>query len=395
MTQEGGGMRGLTHLVSYTSDSDEERGKDEEEEEELKKEQGDDEVMASIPEEEEVVDGKDDTMVETIQDEDDEMEMGTPLQESPSPSSNAPSLVSYERSETKPKKIKKTGLVSYEGEEEDGRRSKEAGEEGEDLDGSWLEMKLSPGDDLEDRVKVDKVKLVDSSYLSASMSLPESALSQNIRRLSADEVTLPPEPPGRCSRHLQEKINSYYKKSLNLNQIIQRRKDFRNPSIYEKLIDFLGIDELGTNYPKDMYDPYCWKESSYYDALAKAQREEIQKKKEKDKKEKTKVEFVTGMVRKTQIQAPLVTSTTGVAVPSTSTSNPGTGHEEEKKRKSKWDNPGQSLPAPVPLMQRPVVYVVTTTITTSTAVSTTTSASGSKTTVISSIGAIKKQKVEK
>eukprot|EP00057_Strongylocentrotus_purpuratus_P016164 XP_011670638.1 PREDICTED: SAP30-binding protein-like [Strongylocentrotus purpuratus] len=117
---------------------------------------------------------------------------------------------------------------------------------------------------------------------------------------------------------------------------------------------------------------------------AKAQREEIQKKKEKDKKEKTKVEFVTGVVRKTQIQAPLVTSTTGVAVPSTSTINQGTGHEEEKKRKSKWDNPAQTLPAPVPLMQRPIITVITTTIPTSTGVSTTTSAAGSKTTVISS-----------
>ncbi|XP_030849282.1 SAP30-binding protein [Strongylocentrotus purpuratus] len=379
MSHNDGGMRRLTHLVSYTSDSDEERVREDDEED----------VMESIPEEERV--GDEDAEIEAMQ----MSETERSFKESPSPSSNAPSLVSYEREESKGTRT--TGLVAYEGEDDDGgRRSKEGGgEEGDYHDESWLEAKLSPGDDLEDRVKVDKGKLVDSSYFNASMSLPESALSQKIRRLSAEEVTLPPEPPGRCSRHLQEKISSYYKKNLNLNQIIQRRKDFRNPSIYEKMINFLGVDELGTNYPKDMYDPYSWKESSYYEALAKAQREEIQKKKEKDKKEKTKVEFVTGVVRKTQIQAPLVTSTTGVAVPSTSTINQGTGHEEEKKRKSKWDNPAQTLPAPVPLMQRPIITVITTTIPTSTGVSTTTSAAGSKTTVISSIGAIKKQKVEK
>lgn len=40
-------------------------------------------------------------------------------------------------------------------------------------------------------------------------------------------------------------------------------------SIYEKLIQFCGIDELGTNYPKDMFDPHGWSEDSYYEALGK------------------------------------------------------------------------------------------------------------------------------
>ncbi len=40
-------------------------------------------------------------------------------------------------------------------------------------------------------------------------------------------------------------------------------------SIYEKLIQFCSIDELGTNYPKDMFDPHGWSEDSYYEALGK------------------------------------------------------------------------------------------------------------------------------
>lgn len=40
-------------------------------------------------------------------------------------------------------------------------------------------------------------------------------------------------------------------------------------SIYEKLIQYCGIDELGTNYPKDMFDPHGWSEDSYYEALGK------------------------------------------------------------------------------------------------------------------------------
>ena len=33
------------------------------------------------------------------------------------------------------------------------------------------------------------------------------------------------------------------------NTIIQSNKEFRNPSIYEKLINHLELDEMGSNYP--------------------------------------------------------------------------------------------------------------------------------------------------
>ncbi|XP_071497088.1 SAP30-binding protein-like [Diadema antillarum] len=352
-SNESVGARSLAHLVSYASDSDEEKMKDEEEEEE------DGEIAET--EEGEKADGDDISAKETK----------TQLK-------HGASLVSY-----------------YTGEEEEGRKEEEEedGVKGQTGSQSWSRSKVTP-EPVKESSQLKRVSLVDKDYLTASMSLPESALSQKIRRLSAEEVSLPPEPPGRCPRQLQEKINGYYRKQQDVNQLIQRRKDFRNPSIYEKLIDFLGIDELGSNYPKDMYDPYCWEESSYYEALAKAQKEEIQKRKEKEKKERTKVEFVTGMVKKPQLQAALVTSTTGTA-PSTSAASQGPVHGKNKKRKSKWDNPIQTLPPPVPLMQRPLISVVTTTITAQSVVSTTTSATGSKTTVISSIGTIKKPKMEK
>ena len=38
-------------------------------------------------------------------------------------------------------------------------------------------------------------------------------------------------------------------------------------SIYEKLIEFCGIDEKGTNYPPELYDPSIWGKESFYDAL--------------------------------------------------------------------------------------------------------------------------------
>ncbi|GCB78860.1 hypothetical protein scyTo_0017794 [Scyliorhinus torazame] len=81
-----------------------------------------------------------------------------------------------------------------------------------------------------------------------------ASFSEKVRNMSPDDIKMPPEPLGRCSNHLQEKIQKLYDRKLNegldMNNIIQRKKEFRNPSIYEKLIQFCGIDELGTNYPK-------------------------------------------------------------------------------------------------------------------------------------------------
>ncbi|XP_029783446.1 SAP30-binding protein isoform X2 [Suricata suricatta] len=119
-----------------------------------------------------------------------------------------------------------------------------------------------------------------------------ASFSERVRNMSPDEIKIPPEPPGRCSNHLQDKIQKLYerkiKEGMDMNYIIQRKKEFRNPSIYEKLIQFCAIDELGTNYPKDMFDPHGWSEDSYYEALAKAQKIEMDKL-EKAKKERTKV----------------------------------------------------------------------------------------------------------
>lgn len=73
---------------------------------------------------------------------------------------------------------------------------------------------------------------------------------------------LPPEPKGKCPVDLQEKISNMYEKmkvnNMDMNKLIQERKEFRNPSIYEKLIQFCEIDELGTNYPPELYDPMQW-----------------------------------------------------------------------------------------------------------------------------------------
>ncbi|XP_068613377.1 SAP30-binding protein-like isoform X2 [Brachionichthys hirsutus] len=201
--------------------------------------------------------------------------------------------------------------------------------------------------------------------------------SERVRNMSPDEIRIPPEPPGRCSSQLQDKIHKLYERKLHgdfdTNSHIQKKKEFRNPSIYEKLIQYCGIDQLGTNYPKDMFDPHGWSEDSYYEALAKAQKVEMDKL-EKAKKERTKIEFVTG-TKKGAIAASTAASTTSSSSSSTAT--------DAQKRKSKWDSA-----IPVTLAQP---SIITTTATLPAVVSVTTTASGTKTTVISAVGTILKK----
>jgi len=149
-------------------------------------------------------------------------------------------------------------------------------------------------------------------------------------RDNLDDVRLPPQPEGRCSKSLQEKILKMYERKMagmDVNEYVQKKKNFRNPSIYQKLVSYIGIDEHGTNFPKHIYDPSIWGPESYYEELAKAQKEYNDKKeKEKNKaNNRAKVEFVSG-TKKPPSTAPLAT-TAGSAVP---------------EKKSKWDQgPGK------------------------------------------------------
>lgn len=182
---------------------------------------------------------------------------------------------------------------------------------------------------------------------------------------------IPPEPPGQCPTELQEKITKLFKKmetgGLDMNKVIQQRKDFRNPSIYEKLIQFCSINELGTNYPIERFDPFKWNKDSYYEELAKVQKTEMDKL-EKARKDKTKIEIVSGTAKRPAAAAALAAI-----------------DEENKKRKSKWDQvaagaPSVSVKSNV-LLPQPTLTTLTSTTT------------GTKATVISAFGSLPKKRL--
>lgn len=264
------------------------------------------------------------------------------------------------------------GLVSAGYGDDEVSRVEDGDEKGSENEDSDENDRNSEDDDSESGEPQDEFKDVITGERRDPNELV-AQFSEKVRNMSPEEIRIPPEPPGRCPSHLQEKIYKLYERKLHgdfdTNKHIQKKKEFRNPSIYEKLIQYCEIDELGTNYPKDMFDPHGWSEDSYYESLAKAQKVEMEKL-EKAKKERTKIEFVTGTKKGTTTSTAAVTTSTTTAT-------------EAQKRKSKWDSA-----VPVTLAQP---ALLTTTATLPGVVSVTTTASGTKTTVISAVGTILKK----
>lgn len=204
-----------------------------------------------------------------------------------------------------------------------------------------------------------------SDQESNEIDVSEEEVASNVKEIEIKPVNkyssygfnLPPEPKGKCPVELQEKINSFYEKmknsNMDMNRLIEERKDFRNPSIYEKLIQFCDIDELGTNYPPEIYDSKQWGKESYYEELARGQKVEMEKR-EKDRKDHMKNEAAAAATKKIE--------------------------EDAKKRKSKWDQPGPSVTSS---SQKSSVVSIQSSLTTT--------ATGTKGTVISAFGNLPKK----
>lgn len=172
---------------------------------------------------------------------------------------------------------------------------------------------------------------------------PES-FHRSLIGLPPDQVTIPGAPKNQqCSSSLIEKFAGFHKKmqeGMDMIASIQKNKAFRNPSIYEKLIQFCDIDEFGSNFPIEVYDPHCWKETDYYDYLNKRQQEEMERRAREPKEPRTKVEFISGTAKK----ASAVSSTSGTVINHTTHSSVpvtlSSSVDKPVRKKSKWDVAG-------------------------------------------------------
>mmetsp|Transcript_1496 Transcript_1496/g.4470 ORF Transcript_1496/g.4470 Transcript_1496/m.4470 type:complete len:238 (-) Transcript_1496:129-842(-) len=82
---------------------------------------------------------------------------------------------------------------------------------------------------------------------------------------------LPPTPPGEPDAELVERVQSLHglwKRGKSIREHIQGSRDWSNPYILERVIKVFELDQYGSNYPKDVFDPsrIAQHPSDYFDA---------------------------------------------------------------------------------------------------------------------------------
>jgi len=176
-------------------------------------------------------------------------------------------------------------LVSYDNPDED-NDDKDTEEVDMDIDSDEESKDESGGSGINKDNTSGSADMSGSSSLNRSTSVIVDAWTGGGR--------LPEEPSGLCNPRIQESVNKAMKKKreydYDMNMVIQRKKMFRNPSIYEKLIQFCEIDETGTNLPKELYDGHLFGKESYYDELAKVQKIDMEKREKAAKERSANIE---------------------------------------------------------------------------------------------------------
>lgn len=138
-----------------------------------------------------------------------------------------------------------------------------------------------------------------------STSPSQSPYSSNrslIRDLTLPPVPnldIPPSPPGTPPTSTSAKFAHFLqlkKQGVHFNEKLARSSALKNPSLFEKLTRFAGIDErdqYASSLPKDIWDPSAFPPWAYKEELAKSQQEILKRREdEKMRAQREALEFV-------------------------------------------------------------------------------------------------------
>ncbi|KAK8524541.1 hypothetical protein V6N13_015561 [Hibiscus sabdariffa] len=166
---------------------------------------------------------------------------------------------------------------------------------------------------------------------------------------------LPPPPKAKCSEELQRKIDKF----LNLKRVgksfnaeVRNRKDYRNPDFLLHAVRYQDIDQTGSCFSKDVFDPHGYDKSDYYDEIEADMKRERERKEQESKKNQ-KVDFVSGGSQSGAVlTAPKVSMPTTVvgagSLPSAPTAADNIVRDGRQNKKSKWDKVDSDRRNPLP-----------------------------------------------
>ncbi|XP_058199770.1 uncharacterized protein LOC131314876 isoform X1 [Rhododendron vialii] len=107
---------------------------------------------------------------------------------------------------------------------------------------------------------------------------------------------LPPPPTAKCSDELQRRIEKFLevkkRRGISYNAEVRNKKEYRNPDFLLHAVTYQEIDQIGSCFSKDVFDPHGYDKSDYYDEIEADMKREMERK-EQEKKKNQKVDFIT------------------------------------------------------------------------------------------------------
>ncbi|KFK44774.1 hypothetical protein AALP_AA1G301400 [Arabis alpina] len=176
----------------------------------------------------------------------------------------------------------------------------------------------------------------------------ESEIADDASGESSDTLLdqfLPPRPREKCSEELQRKIDKFLslkKIGKSFNAEVRNRKEYRNPDFLVHAVSYQDIDQTGSCFSKDVFDPNGYDPSDFCDALEIDMKNERERKEQESKKNQ-KLDFVSAGTQpalvfaapKPNIPIPGIPALATSGLPSIPTDI--AARDGRPNKKSKWD----------------------------------------------------------
>ncbi|KAK2642472.1 hypothetical protein Ddye_024235 [Dipteronia dyeriana] len=140
----------------------------------------------------------------------------------------------------------------------------------------------------------------ESDTMNFALMEMEAAVLQETVEVSEEanplDKFLPSPPKLKCSEELQRKIDKFLglkKIGKSFNAEVRNRKDYRNPDFLLHAVRYQDIDQIGSCFSKDVFDPHGYDQSDYYDEIEADMKREKERKDQENKRNQ-KVEFIPG-----------------------------------------------------------------------------------------------------
>lgn len=204
--------------------------------------------------------------------------------------------------------------------------------------------------DLAEQSKSEANMEIDSTGIDPEVAQAEVAVvvSEEVQNDDPLKNFLPPLMT-HCPEELQEKINkflAYRRAGKSFNADLRNRKDYRNPDFLQHAVRYQDIDQIGTCFSKDVFDPHGYDKSDYYDEIEADMKREMERK-EQERKKAQKLEFVPGGTQpsaaaptlkiSTQVAAAAGSASLTTGLQSVPTAVDAISRDVRQNKKTKWD----------------------------------------------------------